>query len=198
MNPSFELALRARLAWMHAGILGRVGLEDELCEQACQTYWYMEQLARIEGGAKAHYAGRIPPLFLENPDLVDAYQQAQELVRSELAMEHAYEDWAAAEKALELREQEQQRLDAERIEACLVACDWEGLALPSPADLLSRLLAHERVRVNHHSLVYEDGWTWMTNPYGIDGVLSCRAPTLQACHEFLVRMARDEDYGPVP
>lgn len=70
----------------------------------------------------------------------------------------------------------------------------------TPAEALEKLLAGEKIKVNCHTVLYDDDdmMTWYTNPYGIDGIICGGKPTLEAVTQFLSDMAAGVDYGPTP
>lgn len=129
------------------------------------------------------------PLMFENSELLrEAWEETQHI----LAMEaEQVSQSVGSEKA----EQTRQAKVLEQIKAA----DWASLSLPTPESALTALLAGERLTANCHTAHYDadDGITWLTNAYGIDGVL-CQEPDLQAVTSFLTDMAKGIEYGPVP
>lgn len=99
------------------------------------------------------------------------------------------------------REQEHRLADekaqAERTECLLREGRWGDLSLPAPKELAVRIIKGEHVKIKDHSLWYEDGFTWYTNPYGQDGILGSR-PDTDLMARFLINMARDVELGAVP
>lgn len=200
MNLSFELALQVRLAWMQAELCRSIGLFKAQQEEAQRAYRLMDQLVGLELGPDAHYGGRTPPLILQVAALASSYRSARADAQWYQDALEAAEAEARAQREDDLQDRALQQLRQLETEAAIAAEDWARLRLPTPEQLLARLLAHEWVEVQHHSLKYdlEDGWTWLTNPYGVDGLLCDRAPTLDDCRQFLLQVANGEDYGPVP
>jgi hypothetical protein len=70
----------------------------------------------------------------------------------------------------------------------------------TPAEVLERLLAGERITLNGHTAEYEADLmvTWCTNAYGIDGILCNGKPTLDDMTRFVADMAAGKEYGPTP
>lgn len=130
------------------------------------------------------YPDRDMPLLLRDVyELPDAWCHGQDRFRKE---EEARERPArAAEKAAQL--------------AAIVRGEerWSALDLPAPADAVVMLSAGKRLSVFGYSVWFEDGATWFTNPYGQDGFLGDE-PNIEMMQEFLLGIARGEDYGLVP
>lgn len=86
-----------------------------------------------------------------------------------------------------------------KIAALLEAGDWAGLQLPSPREAVAILMAGDVLEANGHRAQFDedDGITWCTNPYGVDGVL-CGRPDPRVMTRFLVDMAKGVEYGLVP
>lgn len=72
--------------------------------------------------------------------------------------------------------------------------------LPTPQEALAILLAGNPLKANGHTIRYDeqDGVTWYTNAYGIDGALCWKAPDLNAVTTFLKDMEEGIDYGLTP
>lgn len=88
-----------------------------------------------------------------------------------------------------------------RVSDLIKANDWAALDLPTPEELTASLASGEsHSDINGHFVVYdqEDDMTWITNPYGVDGVLCNGVPTVNGIRSFLTDMARGVEYGPVP
>lgn len=200
MNLSFELALQVRLAWMQAELCRSIGLFKAQQEEAQRAYRLIDQLVGLELGPDAHYGGRTPPLILQVAALASSYRSARANAQWYQDALEAAEAEARAQREDDLQDRALQQLRQLETEAAIAAEDWARLRLPAPAELLARLLAHEPVSVRGHSLHYGPGdrRTWMTNAYGVDGLLCDRTPTLDDCREFLLQVANGEDYGPVP
>ncbi|RQR11303.1 hypothetical protein [Burkholderia stagnalis] len=101
---------------------------------------------------------------------------------------------------LQERQAEQRRAEPQRVNALIGASAWGELDLPTPEELTTILLSGEGESINGHFVVYDsdDGMTWCTNPYGIDGVLFNGRPTIDSVRKFLTDMARGMEYGPLP
>lgn len=67
----------------------------------------------------------------------------------------------------------------------------------TPEALVVRLLAGQIVEVRGHKLWFEDGYTWVTNPYGVDGIYGPE-PDTTSMSRFLQRMAQGEEVGLLP
>lgn len=89
--------------------------------------------------------------------------------------------------------------NSQRIMDAIHTGQWSALCLPSPEETLQSLLDGKPIRANNHRLEYDPhlGVTWMTNAYGVDGLL-CEEPNIEILTEFLTNMALGLDYGPVP
>ena len=114
------------------------------------------------------------------------------------------EAWQETHNLRELQEKEEQAHEAAKtwqakVIAHIKAGEWESLDLPTPQDALNTLLAGEQIEANGHTAQYDvgDDITWLTNAYGIDGIL-CNKPDLRAVTSFLTDMAKGIEYGPVP
>lgn len=135
-------------------------------------------------------------LFADVPYLRDIFERSAAESLEELAefeAERETERQRAERKAERLRERE-------RINALLAANDWSALDLPTPEALTATLSDGESETINGHFVDYdsEDGLTWYTNPYGIDGVLFDGRPTVEGVRAFLTHMAHGVQYGPSP
>lgn len=125
------------------------------------------------------------PLLLANSELLrEAWQETHNLLALQEKEEKAHEvdkTWQA------------------KVIGHIKAGEWESLDLPRPQDALTTLLAGEQIEANGHTAQYDagDSITWLTNAYGIDGIL-CNKPDLKAVTSFLTDMAMGKDYGPVP
>lgn len=129
------------------------------------------------------------PLMFENSELLrEAWEETHNLLA--MQAEEASQK-AAAEKAAQARQA--------RVLAHLEAGEWELLNLPTPQSALSTLLAGKQLEAKGHTAQYDadDGITWLTNAYGIDGIL-CDRPDLKSVTTFLTDMAKGIEYGPVP
>ena len=131
-----------------------------------------------------------PNLLVDVPFLRDIFE-----IAASLALDNREAERDRAE-----REEARQREQA-RIERAISANDWDALHLPAPEQLAADLTASNHgVRVACHFLIFDadDGLTWYTNPYGVDGVLCNGAPSPEDARAFLLDMARGVEYGPVP
>ena len=75
--------------------------------------------------------------------------------------------------------------------------EWGTQDLPTPVALHAALVEGKGCRVNGHKLSPDEHGVWITNPYGIDCGL-WQELTVQRVEEFLIDMAQDKDYGPLP
>lgn len=141
--------------------------------------WTYERVRRL---AYTVPVETIHPLIATVPELVDAWAEGKRY-REE-------EQWEE-ERAQKTKEREAV------VEQKINAKDWEGLGLPSPAELLAGLSNGESSYVGGHSLNPDEDGVWVTNPYGHDCAL-WQDITLESIEEFLIDMARGEEYGPVP
>lgn len=155
-----------------------------------------EDLAYTAGSVYPHAA--VPHLFADVPFLRGIFEQAAADMLdmlAEIKAEDAGERQRRERKAERVRERER-----ERVNVLVAANDWAALYLPTPEELTATLSAGESATVNGHFVDYdsEDGLTWYTNPYGIDGVLFNGLPTIEGVRNFLTDMARGIEYGPSP
>lgn len=187
----FSRALEARVQW------------------ALATYACDPDIAGAEYGAKMECAEHLaweagwtfptaptPHLFSDVPYLRDIFERAAADSREELA---EFEVQREAEKLHAERKAERLRA-RERINALLAANDWQALDLPTPEALTATLLDGKSETISGHFVDYDsdDGLTWYTNPYGVDGVLYNGRPTAEGMRVFLVDMAYGRQYGPSP
>jgi len=63
--------------------------------------------------------------------------------------------------------------------------------------LLDHLLTGESIRLHGYFLMFSEGVTWYTNPYGVDGALG-NEPTLDMCSNFLDHISSGEVLGLTP
>lgn len=124
----------------------------------------------------------IPRMIAEEPDLLTAFLDG--LSRGESERE-------------ETRRIAEEQAQGQRAESLIRAGRWSDLQLPAPKELAERVLNGESVQIRGHSIVYEDGITWYTNPYGQDGVMGAK-PNTDLMARFLASMARGIELGPVP
>jgi hypothetical protein len=68
---------------------------------------------------------------------------------------------------------------------------------PDAATLYGLLERGQRCQVNGHSLSPDEHGIWITNPYGNDCGL-WQDLTLERVKAFLIDMAADKEYGPIP
>jgi hypothetical protein len=153
-----------------------------------------EDLAYRAAWSDPHAA--VPHLFADVPYLRDIFAQA-----AADSLDLIAEVEAEAEEERRQSERKAERLrERERVNALIAANDWAALDLPTPEELTVALSTGESETVNGHFVDYdtEDGLTWYTNPYGIDGVLFNGSPTIDGVRKFLTDMARGIEYGPSP
>ncbi|RBB97353.1 hypothetical protein C3E97_028265 [Pseudomonas sp. MWU12-2115] len=93
MNPSFEVALAARLLWMDVRCLEHVGGLDADIKAAVEAaYEAVDQLAVMETGALYRYGSSVPPLFLDVPELATRYKVTFEgILEAERVWSEEYE-----------------------------------------------------------------------------------------------------------
>lgn len=188
-----SIALEARVQW---------ALATYACDPEA-TGDYTEYGAKMERAEELAYRAAwtdpnapVPHLFADVPYLRDIFVQAAadslNLI-AEIEAEVEEERRQSERKAERLRERE-------RVNALVAANDWAALDLPTPEELTVALSKGESATVNGHFVDYdaEDGLTWYTNPYGIDGVLFDGLPTIDGVRKFLTDMARGIEYGPSP
>lgn len=124
----------------------------------------------------------IPQLIDEEPDLKTAFVDG-------VSRGHADRE--------EQRRIAEEKERAQRTECLIREGRWSDLDLPAPHELAARVLKGESPKIRQHSLYYEDGFTWYTNPYGVDGVLGAK-PDTDLMARFLISMARGVELGAVP
>lgn len=136
----------------------------------------------------AHETATLPSLFENCQLLRDTWAESRE--RFTMQAEQAQRDVAA--------EATKHQRHAEILEQIRVG-GWASLSLPTPKAALAMLLDGKRLTVNCHTALYDanDGITWLTNAYGVDGIL-CNEPDMLTVTWFLADMAMGKDYGPVP
>jgi hypothetical protein len=201
MNQAFALALEARLTWMQVRSYGSLGFHRQAGLLATKTYRIVRRLAIQQARSVPHdsslHGPACPALISDVPRLAEIYEYAwsdeHELIDDELNQEAQYLEWQR-EQALEKAQAEERRVFAQ---SCIERNDWDALKLPSPEHLSSELYAGKTMEVDQHSLVYEHDIVWMTNPYGVDGILG-NHPTVELCREFLTTIGEGEMYGPEP
>ncbi|KVV07397.1 hypothetical protein [Burkholderia ubonensis] len=188
-----SIVLEARVQW---------ALATYACDPEA-TGDYTEYGAKMERAEELAYRAAwtdphapVPHLFADVPFLRDIFVQAAadslNLI-AEIEAEAEEERRQIESKAERLRERE-------RINALVAANEWAALDLPTPEELTATLSEGGSATVNGHFVDYdsEDGLTWYTNPYGIDGVLFDGQPTIDGVKVFLTDMARGIEYGPSP
>lgn len=190
MNTAFEMALEARLIWLQVRSYGALGLHHAAGCLAQDAYAIVEQLAENQARCELPYAspyGAICPLVLRDVSrLAELYEQAwnQGLMLVE-------------EERQEMAERLRRKQFLARAEDCIARNDWTSLDLPSPEHLSAELYAGKVMRIEGHTLDFDEGVVWMDNPYGVPGCLGDE-PTVQLCRQFLIRIAKGGMYGPEP
>ncbi|MCM2547177.1 hypothetical protein ACVCII_01470 [Burkholderia glumae] len=194
---AFARALQARVDYAMAicttdnGSPAWQRLVEHACEQA-------EDLARdlVLIGADDLTC---PHLFADVPTLRDSFECAIDRTQWEQAAEQAELEDALAEVQAEM---DAQRAEAERreaTEAAIAAGAWAALGLPTPDEFVKTLAAGESVDVHGHIFDYvSDEGVWVTNPYGMDGLVSMDLLTVTAARRVLADLARGTTYGAVP
>lgn len=188
----FSIALAARCQWaiatcLHPDLTGDDRDFDLYGVAAEDAESFAREAARTFPGAPC------PHLLIDVPMLRDAFEHEAALVLAYLASEYE-----ARERCLE--EKRQRQIVAEMTKALIASEDWAALDLPTPDELVAKLLDQECVDICGHSLEYEEELdvVWLTNPYGVDGVLCNGRPDTRSIRSFLIDMARGVEYGPVP
>ena len=165
----FALALDARVALAKAHVAA--GYDEYEAYMESEEAW---TLAREVG---RRFPNEPMPVLLSDKPLTEAWTLGREEVLCE----------------------EQEAIDAARIEQALAAKNWKALDMSTPAEIVRQLRAGEAAEVNGHSLEFDDELhlIWMTNPYGCDGVL-CDGLNEAQIERFLIDMARGVTYGATP
>ena len=188
----FSIALAARCQWAIASCLhpDLTGADRDL-----DLYGIAAENAEsfVQEAARASPDAPCPQILIDVPILRGAFEHEAALVFACLTSESE-----AHERCLE--EKRQHQIAAEITEVLIANEDWEALDLPTPDELVAKLLDQECVDVCGHCLDYEEELdvVWLTNPYGVDGLLFNGRPATRSIKSFHIDMARDVEYGPVP
>ncbi|WLE64113.1 hypothetical protein GIY62_35200 (plasmid) [Burkholderia plantarii] len=140
-----------------------------------------------------------PHLFADVPMLRDSFVDEIDRTQCEQAAEQAELEDALAEVQAEMDEQRAEAERREATEAAIAAGAWAALGLPTPEQFLQTLADGESVDVHGHIFDYvSDEGVWVTNPYGVDGLVSMDPLTVTDARRVLAYLARGSTYGPVP
>ncbi|MBC8737002.1 hypothetical protein F6X40_09295 [Paraburkholderia sp. UCT31] len=174
----FSLALKARVASAHgviADIVGESAYTARMSHRA--DAWQHAEKAGYYYGHES-----IPNLLANEVELSAAW----------------YEGIERREKEEQAKARERAKAEADAlVEQRIAARDWTALGLPTPAELVLKLGQREEVSVEGHSLTYDEGFVWYTNPYGQDGI-ACEGLDEKALDKFLCNLARGVEYGALP
>lgn len=183
-----SIVIEARVQW---------ALATYACDPEATGYSeYGEKMEQAENLAYeagwAYPNAPVPHLFADVPYLRGIFEEAASVsldVEAELEPEREEE-----------RRRSERLRERKRVNALVAGNDWTALHLPSPEELTATLASGESENINGHFVEYDsdDGLTWYTNPYGIDGVLFNGLPTFEGVRKFLTDMARGIEYGPSP
>ena len=191
IGDPFSLALAARCQWalatcLHPHLTG----DEEDAPRYRAAMKSAERLAREAAEAFPH--APCSKLLIDVPMLQDAFENHAALVLEEL---RARTERHERDIKREYEREEERR----RVNALIESGDWKALGLPTPDELVAKLLAGEPDEICDHFVVYEKELdvVWFTNPYGVDGAL-CSQPNVATMTSFLIDMARGVEYGPIP
>jgi hypothetical protein len=178
----FSLALEARVQWALAICACRSA------EEANTRKRFAEKAA--QAAAFDNFAEPVPHLLADVPFLREAFEAVAAVMLSEA------DEWRRSDaQSGEAR----RAVEQARVEACVVSGDWSALDLPTPEALTVELLSEKSADVDGRLVSYdaENGVVWITNPYGIDGMV-CKVPTVDTMRVFLSNIARGNEYGLCP